>query len=101
MSMKSIAVRLAPNLELEGRGFCDPGEPRNKAIITARNYGAEGYIRVHPSGFIQALIRSGELIQVDSEDRETGRPPSKPANGRRKTPGTKRRKTGSSGRRAR
>ncbi len=101
MSMKSIAVKLAPNLELEGRGFCDPSEPRNEAIITARNYGAEGYIRVHPSGFIQALIRSGELIQVDSSDRETGRPPSKPANGRRKSPGTKRRKTGSSGRRAR
>ena len=101
MKMKSIAVRLAPNLELEGRGFCDPGEPRNTAIITAHNYGPEGYIRVHPSGFIQALIRSGELIQVDSGDRETGRTTTKPANGRRKTPGIKRHKTGSSGRRAR
>ncbi len=61
---KTIAVRLNPQLELEGRGLCDPEDPRNDEIITPMNYISEGYLRVHPSGFIRAQIQAGTLIRV-------------------------------------
>ncbi len=64
MAEKTIAVRLNPQLEKEGRGICDPEDPRNDEVITPLNYGARGYLRVHPSGFIQAQIQAGVLIQV-------------------------------------
>ncbi|UCD38469.1 MAG: hypothetical protein JSW54_03050 [Fidelibacterota bacterium] len=64
MGEKTIAVRLNPQLEKEGRGICDPEDPRNNEVITPRNYGARGYLRVHPSGFIQAQIQAGVLIRV-------------------------------------
>ncbi len=64
MAEKTIAVKLNPQLEKEGRGICDPEEPRNNEVITPLNYGARGYLRVHPSGFIQAQIQAGVLIRV-------------------------------------
>ncbi|UCD37852.1 MAG: hypothetical protein JSW54_13690 [Fidelibacterota bacterium] len=64
MSRKTIAVRLHPRLEEEGRGLCDPEDPRNKEVLTPSNYGAKGYLRVYPSGFIQAQIRSGTLVRI-------------------------------------
>lgn len=64
MKNKTIAVRLHPRLEREGRGLCDPEDPRNSEIIAARNYGPQGYLIVHPSGFIRAQIRTGTLIEV-------------------------------------
>ncbi len=64
MAEKTIAVKLSPQLEQEGRGICDPEEPRNNEVITPLNYGARGYLRVHPSGFIQAQIQAGVLIRV-------------------------------------
>lgn len=64
MAEKTIAVRLHPQLEKEGRGLCDPEDPRNNEIITPLNYGNKGYLRVHPSGFIQAQIQAGVLIRV-------------------------------------
>ena len=99
MAEKTIAVKLAARLEAEGRGFCDPGEPRNSEIITARNYGSSGYLRVHPSGFIQALIQSGALIKVSVSNRgattEAGPDPA----GRKDSPARGRRKSGRIGRR--
>ena len=64
MTEKTIAVKLNPQLEKEGRGICDPEEPRNNEVITPLNYGARGFLRVHPSGFIQAQIQAGVLIRV-------------------------------------
>jgi hypothetical protein len=64
MTEKTIAVRLHPRLEGEGRGFCDPDEPRNGEVITQHNYGGDGYLIVYPSGFIRAQIRAGMLIEV-------------------------------------
>ena len=64
MDEKTIAVRLHPQLEKEGRGLCDPEDPRNDEIITPMNYGSKGYLRVHPSGFIQAQIQAGVLIRI-------------------------------------
>jgi|GEM_PF-6575884 len=64
MAEKTIAVKLNPQLEKEGRGICDPEEPRNNEVITPLNYGARGFLRVHPSGFIQAQIQAGVLIRV-------------------------------------
>ena len=71
MAEKTIAVRLNPQLEKEGRGICDPEDPRNDEVITPLNYGTRGYLRVHPSGFIQAQIQAGVLIRV-SEEKVTG-----------------------------
>lgn len=99
MSEKTIAVKLATKLEAEGRGFCDPGEPRNSEIITARNYGSGGYLRVHPSGFIQALIQSGALIKVSTSNRDTATETGPGPAGRKKSPGRGRRKSGRTGRR--
>ncbi len=67
MAEKTIAVKLNPQLEKEGRGLCDPEEPRNNEVITPLNYSARGYLRVHPSGFIQAQIQAGVLIRVPEE----------------------------------
>lgn len=64
MAEKTIAVRLHPQLEKEGRGLCDPEDPRNNEIITPLNYSTKGYLRVHASGFIQAQIQAGTLIRV-------------------------------------
>ena len=64
MTEKTIAVRLHPRLESEGRGLCDPDDPRNGEVITPHNYGADGYLIVYPSGFIRAQIRAGMLIEV-------------------------------------
>ncbi|UCH61888.1 MAG: hypothetical protein JSU77_08740 [Fidelibacterota bacterium] len=64
MAEKTIAVRLNPQLEQEGRGICDPEDPRNDKVITPSNYGTQGHLRVHPSGFIQAQIQAGVLIRV-------------------------------------
>ena len=64
MDEKTIAVKLHPQLEKEGRGLCDPEDPRNAEIITPMNYSSKGYLRVHPSGFIQAQIQAGVLIRV-------------------------------------
>jgi hypothetical protein len=64
MMDKTIAVRLHPRLESEGRGLCDPEDPRNGEVITGRNYGPKGYIIVHPSGFIRAQIQAGTLVKV-------------------------------------
>ena len=94
MAEKIIAVKLAARLESEGRGFCDPSEPRNGEIITAHNYGAGGYLRVHPSGFIQALIQSGALIEVSAGNREATAATSPGAAGRKNSPGRGRRKSG-------
>ena len=99
MAEKTIAVKLAARLEAEGRGFCDPSEPRNGEIITARNYGSGGYLRVHPSGFIQALIQSGALIKVSvSNPAETTETDPGTA-GRKDSPVRGRRKSGRTGRR--
>ncbi len=68
MAEKTIAVRLNPQLEQEGRGLCDPEDPRNDEVITPLNYSARGYLRVHPSGFIQAQIQAGVLIQVAEKE---------------------------------
>ncbi|MCK4578336.1 MAG: hypothetical protein KAU50_06070 [Candidatus Marinimicrobia bacterium] len=75
MNEKMIAVKLAPRLEQEGRGLCDPEDPRNEMIITPSNYNARGYLRVHPSGFIQAMIASGLLIPVPTADDKRGKRP--------------------------
>ncbi len=99
MADKTIAIRLAPRLEAEGRGFCDPGDLRNNAVISARNYGSEGYLRVHPSGFIQALIQSGALIKVSAEQRKTTGEAEARTPGRKKTAGRGRRKPDQTGRR--
>ncbi|MFB0517032.1 MAG: hypothetical protein ACETWG_10595 [Candidatus Neomarinimicrobiota bacterium] len=64
MVEKTIAVKLNPRLEKEGRGLCDPQDPRNSEVITLLNYGAKGYLRVYPSGFIQAQIQAGVLLRV-------------------------------------
>ena len=69
MSAKKIAVRLHPRLEAEGRGLCDPDDPRNGEVLSARGYGTRGYLRVYPSGFILAKIQSGVLLRVQEEDR--------------------------------
>ncbi len=74
MTEKTIAVRLNPRLEKEGRGICDPEDPRNAEVITLLNYGSRGYLRVHPSGYIQAQIQAGVLIQVpEKKTTEAGR----------------------------
>ncbi len=99
MAEKTVAVKLATKLEAEGRGFCDPSEPRNSEIITARNYGSRGYLRVHPSGFIQALIQSGALIKVSVGNRDATTQTRSGATGRKDSPGRGRRKSGRSGRR--
>jgi hypothetical protein len=67
MMEKTIAVRLHPRLESEGRGLCDPDEPRNGEVITQHNYSADGYLIVYPSGFIRAQIRAGMLIEVPAK----------------------------------
>lgn len=64
MMDKTIAVRLHPRLESEGRGLCDPEDRRNCEVITSRNYGPKGYIIVHTSGFIRAQIQAGTLVKV-------------------------------------
>ncbi len=99
MAEKTIAIKLAARLEAEGRGFCDPSEPRNSEIITARNYGSGGYLRVHPSGFIQALIQSGALIKVRTSNRDTAIETGPAAADRKNSPGRGRRKSGRTGRR--
>ena len=99
MAEKTIAGKLAARLEAEGRGFCDPGEPRNSEIITARNYGSSGYLRVHPSGFIQALIQSGALIKVSVTNREATAKSGPDSAGRQDSPDRRRRKSGRIGRR--
>ena len=99
MADKTIAVKLATKLEAEGRGFCDPGEPRNSEIITARNYGSGGYLRVHPSGFIRALIQSGALIKVSAGKRDATTQTRPGAAVRKDAPGRARRSSGRTGRR--
>ena len=99
MAEKTIAVKLAARLEAEGRGFCDPSEPRNGEIITARNYGSGGYLRVHPSGFIQALIQSGALIKVSAGNCEATATTGPDSAGRKDSPARRRRKSGRTGRR--
>ena len=97
MAEKTIAVKLAARLEAEGRGFCDPSEPRNGGIITARNYGSGGYLRVHPSGFVQALIQSGALIKVSVSSREATPETGPDPGGRKDSPargGRRSRRTG-------
>ena len=69
MSAKKIAVRLHPRLEAEGRGLCDPDDPRNGEVLSARGYGSRGYLKVYPSGFILAKIQSGALLKVEGESR--------------------------------
>ena len=64
MKEKTIAVRLHPRLESEGRGLCDPEDSRNDEVITHHNYGPQGYLIVHPSGFIRAQIQAGTLVEV-------------------------------------
>ncbi len=86
MAEKTIAVKLNPRLEQEGRGLCDPEDPRNGEVITPLNYGTRGYLRVHPSGFIQAQIEAGVLIRVTE----------KKAAGSTAKGGTRSRKAGSS-----
>ena len=49
MKGEKVAVRLHPRLAEEGRGLCDPEDPRNEEVITPLNYGAQGYLRVYPS----------------------------------------------------
>ena len=71
MKGKKVAVRLHPRLAEEGRGLCDPEEPRNEEVITPLNYGTRGYLRVYPSGFIRAQIQAGILIRVP-EGEKTG-----------------------------
>lgn len=63
-----IAVKLHPRLEKEGRGLCDPVEPRNHEVIASSQYGPLGYLRVFPSGFILAQIAAGTLIRVQPEE---------------------------------
>ncbi len=99
MAEKTIAVKLAARLETEGRGFCDPAEPRNSEIITARNYGSGGYLRVHPSGFIQALIQSGALIKVSTSNRDTATETGPGPAGGKDLPGRKRHNGGRTRRR--
>jgi hypothetical protein len=72
MKGKKVAVRLHPRLEEDGRGLCDPEDPRNDEVITPLNYGAHGYLRVYPSGFIQAQIQAGVLIRVPERDAAGG-----------------------------
>jgi len=72
-NQETIAVRLNPQLEAEGRGLCDPVDPRNAEVIARSAYGAKGYMLVHPSGFIQAQIASGTLIRVEQKAPTTGR----------------------------
>jgi hypothetical protein len=67
MSKQKIAIKLNSSLEASGRGLCDPDDVRNEHIIAKANYGPHGYLEVHESGFIQARIMSGELIQVKPE----------------------------------
>lgn len=64
MKNKTMAVKLSPELEADGRGLCDPESHINGKIITPANYGPKGYMRVHPTGFIQAQIDMGILIEV-------------------------------------
>ncbi len=99
MAEKTIAVKLAARLEAESRGFCDPTEPRNSEIITARNYGSGGYLRVHPSGFIRALIQSGALIKVSVSNRDATTQTGPGTAGGKDSPGRGRRKSGRTGRR--
>ena len=88
MAEKTIAVKLNPQLEKEGRGLCDPEDPRNGEVITPLNYGARGYLRVHPSGFIQAQIQAGVLIKV---------PEKRPANAAGDSAGSKQARSSGSG----
>lgn len=67
MMKNTIAVRLNPRLESEKRGLCDPDDPRNSEVITPYNYGPQGYLIVHSSGFIRAQIQAGTLIEVPVE----------------------------------
>ena len=67
MSKRKIAIKLNSLLEASGRGLCDPDDARNENVIAKANYGPHGYLEVHDSGFIQARIMSGELIQVKPE----------------------------------
>lgn len=70
-----IAVKLHPRLEKEGRGLCDPMEPRNREVIASSHYGPQGYLRVFPSGFILAQIAAGTLIRVKPEKSIGGKGP--------------------------
>lgn len=64
MKNTTMAVKLSPKLEADARGLCDPESHINGQIITPANYGPKGYMRVHPTGFIQAQIDMGILIEV-------------------------------------
>ncbi len=86
-----IAVKLHPRLEKEGRGLCDPVEPRNREVIASSCYGPQGYLRVFPSGFILAQIAAGTLIRVKPEKSMSGKGPGGPGGAR------KSRRTGTKG----
>ncbi len=64
MKNTTMAVKLSPKLEADGRGLCDPESHINGQVITPANYGPKGYMRVHPTGFIQAQIDMGILLEV-------------------------------------
>ena len=78
-----IAIKLHPRLEQEGRGLCDPLEPKNSAVIAASNYGPQGYLRVFSSGFILAQIAAGTLIRVKPEPSISGKGPGAPGGARK------------------
>lgn len=78
-----IAVKLHPRLEKEGRGLCDPVEPRNREVIASSQYGPQGYLRVFPSGFILAQIAAGTLIRVEPEKSTSGKGPGAPGRTRK------------------
>ncbi len=83
MSDDRIAVKLHPRLEREGRGLCDPVEPRNREVIASSQYGPQGYLRVFPSGFILAQIAAGTLIRVQPEKSMSGKGPGAPGGARK------------------
>ncbi len=88
MKNSTLAVKLSPKLEADGRGLCDPESHINGQVITPANYGSKGYMQVHPTGFIQAQIDMGILIEVLPQPKQVS-PRSKKGKGSRKGSGHK------------
>ena len=90
MKKTTMAVKLSPKLEADGRGLCDPESHINGQVITPANYGPKGYMRVHPTGFIQAQIDMGILLEVQPiPNKRSVSPRSKNDRGGRKGSGLK------------
>lgn len=63
-----IKVKLNPVLDKEGRGFTDV---QGKQEIRPKQYGKGQTIEVEQTNFVQAKIRTGEIIVVSTPDTST------------------------------